>query len=150
MVSYAWIQVRPAPAAPGELPRPDLALTGATTAKPTFTFPLKTTAASDDGTFEFRLTATSSDGKSRTDNVVVTEQRDVLAATRDRWRAGDDLVGTGTQENARLSFHSGSLTGPVLGTGRRGQRRLDGARHQHPADRRQAATSGPTTATSGR
>ena len=52
----------------------------------------------------------------RGDNVVVTATNDGVAARRTRWRAGDNLVGTGTQAGARLSFHSGSHTGPVVAT----------------------------------
>ena len=97
---------------------PILTITGGTTAKPTFRFPTKSSAASDDNTYEFRLvtTHTNADGTTftRGDNVVVTATNDGVAASRTRWRAGDNVVGTGTQENARLSFHSGSHTGPVL------------------------------------
>jgi hypothetical protein len=121
-LSYAWTQVRPAAVAPATYRDPIVTLTGADTAKPTFVFPTKTSATSDDGTYEFRLVTThaSADGTTtftRGDNVVITEQRDAVAATRTRWRAGDELVGTGTQENATLKFHSGSLTGPVIATG---------------------------------
>ena len=120
VVSYQWTQVRPAPVAPATYRDPVVAITGATTAKPTFRFPTKTSAASDDNTYEFRLVTThaNADGTTftRGDNVVVKETRDAVAATRTRWRAGDNLVGTGSQENARLSFHSGSHTGPVVAT----------------------------------
>jgi hypothetical protein len=119
VTSYRWTQVRPAVA--GSTYRdPVVTVNGATTATPTFRFPTRSSAASDDGTYEFRLVTThvEADGTSSTrgDNVVVREQRDAVGVTEGRWRAGDDLEGTGTQENARLSFHSGSLTGPVVAT----------------------------------
>ena len=119
-VSYSWTQVRPAPAAPATYRDPIVTITGATTAKPTFRLPTKSSAASDDGNYEFRLVTThaNADGTTftRGDNVVITAQNDAVAATRTRWRARDNMVGTGTQENARLSFHSGSHTGPVVAT----------------------------------
>jgi hypothetical protein len=116
-VSYQWTQVRPAVVAPA-VRDPLVTITGATTAKPTFRMPVKTAAASDDNTFEFRLvtTHTNADGTTftRGDNVVITAQNDAVAATRTRWRTGDVITGTGTQENARLSFRSGTHTGPEL------------------------------------
>jgi hypothetical protein len=118
VVSYQWTQIRPAPVAPATYRDPIVTLSSATVAKPTFTFPLKTAAASDDNTFEFRLVTThaNADGTTftRGDNVVITAQNDSVAATRTRWRTGDVITGTGTQENARLSFRSGSHTGPEL------------------------------------
>ncbi|WP_298460355.1 fibronectin type III domain-containing protein [uncultured Cellulomonas sp.] len=119
-ISYQWVQVRPAAVAPATYRDPVVTITGADTAKPTVRFPTKTSAASDDGTYEFRVVTThqAADGSTftRGDNVVIKEQRDAVAATRTRWRAGDTLVGTGTQSGARLSFHSGSHTGPVVAT----------------------------------
>ena len=120
VASYAWTQVRPAAVAPSTYRDPIVTISGATTAKPTFRFPTKTSAASDDGTYQFRLTTTHTnpDGTTftRADLVDVREMRDAVAASRTRWRAGDNLVGTGSQENSRLSFHSGSHTGPVVAT----------------------------------
>lgn len=120
VVSYQWTQVRPAPVAPATYRDPLVTLSGAATAKPTFAFPLKSSATSDDNTFEFRLVTThaNADGTTftRGDNVVVTATNDGFAASRTRWRAGDNLVGTGTQEGASLSFRTGSHTGPVVAT----------------------------------
>ena len=117
-VTYSWTQVRPLPVAPATYRDPIVTITGATTAKPTFRFPIKTAAASDDNTYEFRLVTThaNADGTTtqRGDNVVITAQNDSVAATRTRWRTGDVITGTGSQENARLSFRSGSHTGPEL------------------------------------
>ena len=117
-LSYSWTQVRPLPVAPSTYRDPIVTITGGTTAKPSFRFPTKTSAASDDNTYEFRLVTThaNADGTTfqRGDNVVVTAQNDSVAATRTRWRTGDVITGTGTQENARLSFRSGSHTGPEL------------------------------------
>ena len=120
--SYQWTQLRPRTTQPdgSTYQDPLLSLTGATTATPSFRFPTKSSAASDDNAFLLRLTTshTDADGTSftRSDLVEVTQQADGLAATRTRWRAGDELVGTGTQEGAHLSFHSGSHAGPVVAT----------------------------------
>lgn len=119
-VSYQWTQVRPAPVAPATYRDPIVALSSTTVAKPTFAFPLKSSAASDDNTFEFRLVTThaNADGTTftRGDNVIVTATNDGVGASRTRWRAGDNLVGTGTQEGATLTFRSGSHTGTVVAT----------------------------------
>jgi Fibronectin type III domain/Chitobiase/beta-hexosaminidase C-terminal domain len=122
VTSYQWTQLRPRTTNPDGTTSQDplLSLTGATTARPSFQFPKKTSATSDDNAFQFRLTTThtSADGTTfvRSDLVQVTHQADAVAATRTRWRGGDELAGTGTQENARLSFHSGSQAGPVVAT----------------------------------
>ncbi len=117
VATYTWLQMRPAPVAPSTYRDPVVTISGADTAKPTFRFPTKTSAASDDGSYQFRLTTTFTDGSaSRSDLVDVREQRDAVAATRTRWRTGDTLVGTGSQENARLSFRSGSHAGPEVAT----------------------------------
>jgi hypothetical protein len=118
-VSYQWAQVRPA--VTGTTYRdPIVTITGPTTAKPTFRFPTKASAAGDDGTYQFRLTTThaNADGTTftRSDLVDVKETRDGVGATGTRWRAGDNITGTGTQEGARLSFHTGSHTGSVVAT----------------------------------
>ncbi|GAA2725452.1 fibronectin type III domain-containing protein [Cellulomonas aerilata] len=119
-LSYSWAQVRPA--VTGSTYRDPIVTIEPTTdpTKSTFRFPVKTSSASDDGAYQFRLTTTHTDPIdstktiTRTDLVDIKEQRDGVAATRTRWRAGDDLVGTGTQENARLSFRTGSHTGPEV------------------------------------
>ena len=106
--SYKW-----APAPPGGRgQRPtatrSLTLTGATTAKPTFRFPTKSSPTSDDGTYQFRLTTTTPsrrhDVHPRPTGRRHASSATPSAATASRWRAGDDLVGTGSQENARLTL----------------------------------------------
>jgi hypothetical protein len=122
VTSYQWTQVRPRTTNPDGTNSQDalLTLTGATTARPTFQFPTKSSATSDDNAFQFRLTTThtNADGTTftRADLVQVSQQADAVVATETRWRFGDVIVGTGTQENARLSFHSGSPAGPVVAT----------------------------------
>jgi hypothetical protein len=121
--SYQWAQMRPFVTNPDgtRYQDPALTLTGATSAKPTFRFPVKSSLKSDDNTFQFRLTTThlNPDGTTfaRSDLVDVTQRPDAVAATRTRWRTGDNLTGTGSQEGARLSFHSGSHTGPQVAVG---------------------------------
>ena len=118
--AYQWTQIRPQVTNPdGTTYRdPLITLTGATTAKPTFRFPTKSSVKSDDNAFQFRLTTThpNADGTTftRTDLVDITQRADAVAATRTRWRAGDNVTGTGSQEGARLSFHSGSHTGTLV------------------------------------
>ena len=122
VTSYQWTQVRPRNTHPDGTTYQDplLSLTGAATAKPSFQFPMKSSTTSDDNAFQFRLTTThtNADGASftRSDLVEVTQRPDAVAATTARWRAGDELVGTGTQEDARLSFHGCSQAGPVVAT----------------------------------
>lgn len=122
VTSYQWTQIRPRVTNPDGTTYQDplLTVTSATSAKATFRFPLKTSAKSDDNSYQFRLTTTHTnpDGTTftRSDLVDITQQPDGVAATRTHWRAGDNVVGTGTQAGARLSFHSGSHSGPVLAT----------------------------------
>ena len=121
VTKYQWVQVRPRTTVNGVTYQdPLLTLTGATTAQPTFRFPLKSSHNSDDNAFLFRLTTThaNADGTTftRSDTVQVTQQPDAVAATSARWRAGDDMTGTGSQENAALRFHSGSPTGVLMAT----------------------------------
>ncbi|MFW5470960.1 fibronectin type III domain-containing protein [Knoellia sp. CPCC 206435] len=118
--TYQWTQIRPkvTNANGTTYQDPLLTITGATSAKPTFRFPVKSSVRSDDDSFQFRLTTThlNADGTTfnRSDLVDVSQRPDAVAATRTRWRAGDNLTGTGSQEGARLAFHSGSHTGPQV------------------------------------
>ena len=120
---YQWTQIRPriTNANGTTYQDPLLTLTGATSAKPTFRFPVKSSVKSDDDSFQFRLTTThtNADGTTftRFDLVDITQRPDAVAATRTRWRVGDNLTGTGSQEGARLAFHSGSHTGPQVAVG---------------------------------
>ena len=120
---YQWTQIRPRVTNPEGTSYQDplLTLTGATSAKPTFRFPVKSSVKSDDNSFQFRLTTThaNADGTTftRFDLVDITQRPDAVAATRTRWRVGDSITGTGSQEGARLTFHSGSHTGPQVAVG---------------------------------
>lgn len=109
--TYLWQQIgSPSPA--------DTAvLTGANTLSPSFTLPLFALPASNSPR-TFRLTVTGAGGSVRTDEVTVTPVRgDNVSITKATWKAGDFRVtGTGTVNGAVITFHSGSLAGPVLGT----------------------------------
>jgi hypothetical protein len=64
----------------------------------------------------FRLTVTTASG-SKTDDVLVTPQPDTVAIATAKWKAGDFRVtGGGTVVGATIKVHSGSLSGPVLGS----------------------------------
>jgi hypothetical protein len=123
--TYAWTQVRPTQANNGGLPQdpaldlvPGPGVQAATVAsaepKLTLTAPLLTTATSDHN-LQFRLTTTHTDGTTRNDLVDVKLQADTIVADEVRWRAGDDIGGTGSQENATLTLRNGSATGPLVG-----------------------------------
>ena len=122
VTSYRWTQVRPriTNSDGTTYQDPPVQLIDATTARPTFHFPTKSSAQSDDNTFQFRLTTTHSNADGTTftrwDLVDVTQQPDAVATTETTWRAGETLSGTGTQEQSRLSFHSGSPVGAVVAT----------------------------------
>jgi hypothetical protein len=116
VATYQWTQIRPRNTTTG-YQDPLLTVTTPTAAKAGFRFPTKSSPTSDDGSYQFRLTTTFTDGTAqRSDLVDIKEQRDAVAATDNRWRAGDDMTGTGSQENAQLRFHSGSATGPLMAT----------------------------------
>jgi hypothetical protein len=125
--SYTWTQIRPTAANNGGLPQdPALdmnpsvngvqATTGASTT-PTLelTMPLLTTATSDHN-LQFRLNTVHSDGVSRVDLVDVKAQADTITAEEARWRAGDEIGGTGSQENATLTLLNGGPTGQFIST----------------------------------
>jgi hypothetical protein len=125
-LTYTWTQIRPTAVNNGGLPQdpafdlnPGLAGIQATTGpKPTATLnlttPLLTTPTSDHN-LQFRLNTTHSDGVSRSDIVDITLQPDTVVADEVRWRAGDEIGGTGSQENAQLNLLNGSATGAVIG-----------------------------------
>ena len=125
-VTYQWTQIRPTTVSNGGLPQDpafDLnptqsgvqATTGAI-AEPTLTLtaPLLTTPTSDHN-LQFRLTTTHSDGVTRSDLVDIKLQADAVTAEEVRWRAGDEIGGTASQENATLTLLNGSPTGGVIG-----------------------------------
>ena len=124
--TYQWTQIRPTSANNGGLPQDpalDLnpsqngvqATTGAIT-EPTLTLkmPMLTTPTSDHNLL-FRLTTVHSDGVTRNDTVEIKAQGDTVTAEEVRWRAGDEIGGTGSQENAKLTLLNGGPTGPVIG-----------------------------------
>ncbi len=125
--SYTWTQIRPVAASNGGLPQDpalDLnpavagvqATTGSTTnPKLELTFPLLTTATSDHN-LQFRLNTVHSDGVSRVDLIDVKGTPDTVTAEEARWRAGDEIGGTGSQENATLTLLNGGPTGQFIST----------------------------------
>jgi hypothetical protein len=110
--SYRWTQV----AQPGD---PTVTLAGATTAKPTFTFPLYK-APANNGPLKFALLVTSADGSTSLDEVQVTPSADTVTVASSRYRAdkGEWRV-DGTSSvlaGQRITIHLGGLDGVVLGT----------------------------------
>jgi hypothetical protein len=118
--SYKWTQVRPAAAANGGLPQdPQLDLdpvargTQSTTVAGensmlTLRAPLMTGPISDHN-LQFRLTTTHEDGTTKNDLVDITLQADTVVVEEARWRAGDEIGGTGSQDGANLTITSGPL-----------------------------------------
>jgi hypothetical protein len=125
--SWTWTQVRPTAVNNGGLPQdpaldlnPNLAGVQSTTGPTTtptleLTVPLLTTATSDH-TLQFRLNTVHSDGLTRADLVDIKAQADTITAEEVRWRAGDEIGGTGSQENARLTLLNGGPTGQFIST----------------------------------
>lgn len=92
-------------------------LTGATTLSPTFVLRLYRFPMTN-SPLTFRLTVTVADGTVRTDDVKITPvPGDSVAVTRAQWKAGDFRIdGTGTVNGATITIHTGSMSGPVIGT----------------------------------
>ena len=122
-----WTQIRPTAANNGGLPQdPQLDLnpnqagvqstTGAsTTPALALTAPLLSTPTSDHN-LQFRLSTAHSDGVNRIDLVDVKLTPDTVTADEVRWRAGDEIGGTGSQENAQLTLLNGAPTGQFIST----------------------------------
>jgi hypothetical protein len=110
--TYAWTQV----IKPGD---PTVTLTGASTAQPTFTFPLFKAPAAN-GPLTFNLVVNSPNGSSSQAQVTVTPSHDTVAITKGQytvsnkqWRIdGSSSVLAGETVTA----HLGGLDGPVLGS----------------------------------
>ncbi len=110
--TYAWTQI----AAVGD---PTAVLTGANTAKPTFTFPAYKSPANN-GPLTFQLVVGNTSGPSAPARVTITPTTDSVAITvaqytrnRSLWR----VDGTSTiLAGQAVVVHLGPLTGPVLGT----------------------------------
>jgi PKD repeat protein len=111
--TYAWSQV----VAAGD---PPVSLTGANTAKPTFTFPLYKFPASN-GALTFKLVVTSPDGSSSNASVKIMPATDTLTiakalytANKKEWRIdGTSSVAAGGQF---VTVHLGGLTGATIGS----------------------------------
>jgi len=114
--TYLWQQLG-ADGQPIGATDPDrMTLSGATTLGPTFVLPLYRFPMTNNA-LTFRLTVTV-DATTRTDTVKVTPvPGDTIAVTRAQWKVGELRVqGTGTVDGAAIRIHSGSMSGPVLGT----------------------------------
>jgi PKD repeat protein len=110
--TYAWTQVARA----GD---PTVALAGANTAQPTFTFPLYNYPANN-GLLAFNLHVTSPDGSSADAQVTITPAADSMAITTARYTASKRewrVDGTSSVlAGQRVTVHLGGLDGPALGT----------------------------------
>ncbi len=110
--TYKWTQA----VGPGDKV---VGLTGATTARPTFTFPFYKYPASN-GPLTFSLHVTSGDGSASDATVKITPTSDVLVVslaryvpTKGTWRIdGSSSILAGQ----RVTGHLGGLDGPVLGS----------------------------------
>jgi hypothetical protein len=126
-VTYQWTQIRPAATANGGLPQdpqldlnPDLRGVQSTTgASANSTLTLRTplmTGPISDHNLQFRLTTTHTDGVTRTDVVDIKLQADTVVVEENRWRTGDEIGGTASQENATLTILNGDQpTGAQIG-----------------------------------
>jgi len=111
--TYLWTQV----VAPGD---PTATLTGATTLKPTFTFPFYKSPANN-GALTFNLQVTSVDGSVANSTVTVSPSSDSVLVTRAEYVVSKGTwVIAGTSSNTVGGFtvtaHLGLLNGPVIGT----------------------------------
>jgi hypothetical protein len=112
--TYLWTQV----VAPGDA---TATLTGATTLKPTFTFPFYKSPANN-GALTFNLKVTSVDGSVASSTVTVSPSSDTVITTRAEYVVSKGTwVIAGTSSNLIGGFtvtaHLGLLNGPVIGTG---------------------------------
>ncbi|MFF2029247.1 PKD domain-containing protein [Arthrobacter sp. NPDC058192] len=110
--TYSWTQI----VGPGD---PKVTLTGASSARPSFTFPLYKYPASS-GALTFRLAVGSPDGSSSEAQVTVTPQADTVAITSARYTASKRewrVDGTSSASAGQaVTVHIGGLDGTVLGT----------------------------------
>jgi hypothetical protein len=110
--SYLWTQV----VAPGD---PTATLAGATTLKPTFTFPFYKSPANK-GALTFNLKVTSVDGSVANSTVTVSPASDTVAVTRAVYTVSKkEWVVAGTSSvpaGQTVTVHLGLVTGPVVGT----------------------------------
>ena len=110
--TYLWTQV----VAPGD---PTATLTGATTLKPTFTFPFYKSPANK-GALTFNLKVTSVDGSVANSTVTVSPSSDSVVVTRAVYTVTKGTwVVAGTSSilaGQTVTAHLGLVTGPVIGT----------------------------------
>lgn len=110
--TYAWTQVVGA----GD---PVATLTGAATAKPTFTFPTYKFPAST-GALTFKLVVSNSGGTSDPAFVTVTPTSDVVTITKAQFTSSKRewrIDGTSSlRAGQTVTAHLGPLSGPVIGT----------------------------------
>jgi hypothetical protein len=109
--TYAWAQV----AGPT---RPTVTLSGATSARPTFTFPLFHASDGNAGPLTFRLTVRDATGAlTSTDDVVVTPTSDTVVVTTARFKGQWRIDGTSSVvAGQRVTAHLGGLAGTVIGS----------------------------------
>ncbi len=110
--SYLWTQT----VAAGD---PTATLAGATTARPTFTFPLYKYPANN-GPLTFNLKVTSVDGSVSNSSVTVSPSADAVVFTRAEYTASKGtwaIAGTSSAlAGQTVTVHFGPLSGPVIGS----------------------------------
>jgi hypothetical protein len=110
--TYLWTQV----VAAGD---PTATLTGATTLRPTFTFPFYKSPAGN-GSLTFNLKVTSIDGTVANSLVTITPSKDTLVTTRAVYTVSKTtwlVAGTSSILAGQIvTVHLGLVTGPVIGT----------------------------------
>jgi hypothetical protein len=110
--TYQWTQV----VAPGD---PVATLTGATTLKPTFTFPLYKSPANK-GPLTFNLKVTSVNGTTANSTVTISPSSDAVVITRAVYTTNKAtwlVAGTASILSGQtVTVHLGLITGPVIGT----------------------------------
>jgi hypothetical protein len=113
--TYKWVQLSPGTTTPMPSTDPDfVALTGATTATPSFQlrlfkFPMTNKPLT------FQLTVTTAAG-TKTDEVNVTPIPDQVAIGTAKWKLGDFRVtGTSSVVGGTITVHKGTLSGVPLG-----------------------------------
>ena len=110
--TYLWTQV----VAPGD---PTATLVGATTLKPTFTFPFYKSPANK-GPLTFNLKVTSADGSVANSVVTISPSTDSVVVTRALYvisKATWLVTGTSSiPAGQTVTVHLGPITGPVIGT----------------------------------
>ncbi|WP_207555785.1 PKD domain-containing protein [Intrasporangium flavum] len=109
--TFAWTQV-------GGPTRPAVTLTGAASARPTFTFPLYHASDGNSGPLTFRLTVRDASGAlTGVDDVVVTPTADTVVVTSARYKGQWRVDGTSSVvAGQRVTAHLNGINGPVVGS----------------------------------